>query len=50
MYIINGLDIWGCSSPGRALPWHGRGSEFDPRQLHHLGILVDIDWYPLFNC
>lgn len=34
MYIINGLDIWGCSSPGRALPWHGRGSEFESRQLH----------------
>lgn len=27
--------MWGCSSLGRALPWHGRGNEFDPRQLHH---------------
>ena len=27
--------LWGCSSPGRASPWHGEGSEFEPRQLHH---------------
>ena len=27
-------DHWGCSSPGRALDLHSRGSEFDPRQLH----------------
>ena len=33
--IIKRKNIWGCSSPGRALPWHGRGSGFDPRQLHH---------------
>jgi hypothetical protein len=24
----------GCSSDGRALEWHSRGREFDPRQLH----------------
>ena len=27
--------MWGCSSAGRALEWHSRGREFDPRQLHH---------------
>lgn len=27
---------WGCSSVGRALPWHGRGRGFDPRRFHHL--------------
>ncbi len=27
---------WGCSSAGRALEWHSRGREFDPRQLHHI--------------
>jgi hypothetical protein len=27
---------WGCSSPGRALAWHARGSRFDPDQLHCL--------------
>ena len=26
--------MWGCSSAGRALEWHSRGREFDPRQLH----------------
>src|SRR5207302_2319662 len=25
----------GCSSVGRALPWHGRGQGFDSPQLHH---------------
>ena len=26
---------WGCSSLGRALEWHSRGSRFDPDHLHH---------------
>lgn len=30
------MPLWGGSSVGRALPWHGRGSEFDPRPLHHM--------------
>ena len=25
---------WGCSSLGRALEWHSRGSGFDPHHLH----------------
>ena len=25
---------WGCSSLGRALEWHSRGSRFDPDHLH----------------
>ncbi len=25
---------WGFSSAGRALPWHGRGHGFEPRNLH----------------
>ena len=28
--------VRGCSSVGRALPWHGRGQGFDSPQLHHL--------------
>lgn len=28
--------MWGVSSFGRALPWHGRGEEFEPPTLHHL--------------
>ena len=39
--------IWGCSSLGRAFDLHSKGSEFDPRQLHNLGLseidLVTID-------
>ena len=27
--------IRGVSSFGRALPWHGRGEEFEPPTLHH---------------
>ena len=27
--------LWVRSSPGRAPPWHGGGSEFDPRRIHH---------------
>lgn len=27
--------MWGISSFGRALPWHGRGGEFESRMLHH---------------
>jgi putative endonuclease len=30
------LNLWGCSSVGRALEWHSRGRRFDPDQLHHL--------------
>ena len=26
---------WGTSSFGRALPWHGRGEEFESPVLHH---------------
>ncbi len=26
--------LWVRSSPGRAPPWHGGGSEFDPRRIH----------------
>ena len=26
--------LWGCSSAGRAPPWHGGGHGFEPRQLH----------------
>ena len=26
--------LWGCSSLGRALEWHSRGSRFDPDHLH----------------
>ena len=28
--------LWVRSSPGRAPPWHGGGSEFDPRRIHHI--------------
>ena len=27
--------MWGTSSFGRALPWHGRGEEFESPVLHH---------------
>jgi hypothetical protein len=27
-------NIWGCSSPGRALDWQSRGKGFDPPHLH----------------
>ena len=30
------MKVWGVSSFGRALPWHGRGEEFEPPTLHHL--------------
>src|SRR4029453_12386203 len=26
--------LWGCSSVGRAPPWHGGGQGFEPPQLH----------------
>src|ERR1019366_8356289 len=26
--------VWGCSSVGRALPWHGRGHGFKSLHLH----------------
>ena len=29
------INLWGCSSAGRALEWHSRGRRFDPVQLHH---------------
>src|SRR5262249_15622932 len=29
---------WGCSSVGRALPWHGRGQGFDSPQLHFIAL------------
>ena len=28
-YSVPSARIWGYSSVGRALPWHGRGQEFD---------------------
>ena len=28
------MKVWGVSSFGRALPWHGRGEEFEPPTLH----------------
>ncbi len=34
-FIACDIPMWGCSSAGRALEWHSRGREFDPRQLHH---------------
>ncbi len=33
---------WGCSSFGRARRSQRRGSEFDPRQLHHFALM----WLP----
>ena len=33
---------WGCSSFGRARRSQRRGSEFDPRQLHHFALI----WLP----
>ena len=32
--LVSFLDRRGCSSVGRALPWHGRGQGFDSPQLH----------------
>lgn len=29
--------LWGISSFGRALPWHGRGDRFESDMLHHIG-------------
>ena len=38
--------MWGCSSSGRALRSQRRGSEFDPRQLHHnLKVVVEVQYY-----
>ncbi len=34
--------LWVRSSPGRAPPWHGGGSEFDPRPIHHKCTLPEI--------
>ena len=34
--------LWVRSSPGRAPPWHGGGSEFDPRRIHHNYTLPQI--------
>ena len=33
------LPLWGTSSFGRALPWHGRGEEFESPVLHHFLLL-----------
>ena len=32
--------IWAVSSFGRALPWHGRGEEFDSPTVHREFSLV----------
>lgn len=34
MPVINWASPRGCSSVGRAVPWHGIGHGFDSRQLH----------------
>ena len=34
--MITSICAWGCSSLGRALEWHSRGSRFDPDHLHHV--------------
>jgi hypothetical protein len=26
---------WACGAVGSALPWHGRGREFESLQVHH---------------
>ena len=39
--------MWGCSSSGRALRSQRRGSEFDPRQLHHNLKVVVVQTQPL---
>ena len=33
---------WGCSSLGRALEWHSRGSRFDPDHLHHIDPVLTL--------
>jgi hypothetical protein len=38
---------WGCSSSGRAPPWHGGGSEFNPRQLHHFLFKNNLSLYDM---
>lgn len=39
---------WGVSSAGRAPPWHGGGSEFDPRQVHqHNGGIAQLVEQPV---
>ena len=37
-YLVYNLyrSLWVRSSPGRAPPWHGGGSEFDPRRIHQI--------------
>lgn len=36
--ICNNYLCWGTSSFGRALPWHGRGEEFESPVLHQKNI------------
>ena len=28
--------VWACGAVGSALPWHGRGREFESHQVHHV--------------
>ena len=40
----NYMVSWGCSSPGRALEWHSRGSGFDPHHLHQRKTVPAVGW------
>ena len=37
--LMSPLDIWGCSSAGRAPALQAGGQEFDPPQLHVKSLL-----------
>ena len=39
----------GCSSLGRALEWHSRGSRFDPDHLHQRRVAADDTRTPLLR-
>ena len=41
--------LWVRSSPGRAPPWHGGGSEFDPRRIHQLEYKSDDKLIALYK-
>ena len=39
------LDMWGCSSVGRAPESHSGGHRFDPVQLHLTAVIIDRFFY-----
>jgi hypothetical protein len=43
----NQNNSWGCSSNGRALALHARGTGFDPPHLHYIHLFALVDILPL---